>query len=1009
MQRWIAGLGVLAVLAGCGGGSSGSGSAGGDGSGGDVDLTFARVLGGDAESTFPAVFPVDDGYRVVSGLGGQLSFATLDRDGSLLRAPELFSRSRVLRDTAPAERIPDGFLSADVTLNRTANAYFIGLRRLRFGATADEAPTELWARFEEVSYADTLWSSDEADFTGRPASIQRVDILHSAAIVSTDDTVLGAYLVIAEVAVVETGRGTRQRRERLLVRRYDASGQLLSIRRVIEGESPIFLGSALIFLGSSWFAVGRDGGYVLVLPDSQNPEDAYDILRVDRFDGRAWRRTLDLPQAPRFVQPLGLDEVLLSTGQELLRLDGSGSTRWKRSLPQGRVAGLACADEDACVFGWLRQRSTNEVVLVDEEGSDLGPFDVDCPFVVSMFTSLAAWGTDRYRLAVEGPFLCAFELDLEGSPALVDLGTQPWDSAGRSWGIELTRHGAVFVDNRNGVVAASDLAGRTLFDAGNSSFSVDAPFFVAPLPEGRFLVTTGGDEVTLLDQSGPVRGFFDDASFTFVEDVLPFASGTQAVFAFSDLNFRNTSFEAHGIDGGFNWRVELEGVDDPGRVEVKDAVELSDGTLVFLLLHLTGGGLGGTTLQTPVERRLVALRFDPRAREVLWFHAWSLRMSDDLRSFDFGASMRAAARDAGIGERVVVAIDLDRRDSAFSLLELDENGVLAAALDLAPLGAGGEVLEAPLSNTFALSSAPDGTLWLGYTSSALVSRSTLTTESGELRSAPFGGNNLALLRLGSDLRPELLRVYGAGGDERLNTLLALQDGGVLVSGETTSFALAWSGDPGNAPAVEDSWLLRLDAAGRVAEQCQALLEELDGPAAAARMGAAAAPLPIRDEAFEGTLSFTVITDPATAHFSATPLSRVSSPEPYEEGRVCTGTVIDPPVADAPEPEPPEPEPPTPPPGSGDFTLTVTLEGGPGAGEVQVFEGDTPVFDCINSAEPTTVCTRAFPAGTMLELQAQAFRIGDGVRWTGCDFSADEDFFCSLTMDADRSAQAVFGP
>ena len=90
------------------------------------------------------------------------------------------------------------------------------------------------------------------------------------------------------------------------------------------------------------------------------------------------------------------------------------------------------------------------------------------------------------------------------------------------------------------------------------------------------------------------------------------------------------------------------------------------------------------------------------------------------------------------------------------------------------------------------------------------------------------------------------------------------------------------------------------------------------------------------------------------------------------------------------------------------TLTLTITGGPGAGEVRSNDGPPPTMDCINSATPETVCTATYADGTTVELIPSPFIAISDIVWTGCDQSAGIEG-CSVTMNADRSVQASFVP
>lgn len=86
------------------------------------------------------------------------------------------------------------------------------------------------------------------------------------------------------------------------------------------------------------------------------------------------------------------------------------------------------------------------------------------------------------------------------------------------------------------------------------------------------------------------------------------------------------------------------------------------------------------------------------------------------------------------------------------------------------------------------------------------------SDEGPLYDVPYGARNVTVVRLDESLRIEWARVYGGFADESATGIEALPDGGLLVSGASSSFGVR-----------ADGWLLRLDPEGRVTEGCQALL------------------------------------------------------------------------------------------------------------------------------------------------------------------------------------------
>ncbi|MEO1035969.1 MAG: hypothetical protein AAFX44_10455 [Pseudomonadota bacterium] len=91
-----------------------------------------------------------------------------------------------------------------------------------------------------------------------------------------------------------------------------------------------------------------------------------------------------------------------------------------------------------------------------------------------------------------------------------------------------------------------------------------------------------------------------------------------------------------------------------------------------------------------------------------------------------------------------------------------------------------------------------------------------------------------------------------------------------------------------------------------------------------------------------------------------------------------------------------------------FTLTLTLEGGPGAGQVDSSETPIPTLtNCILSANPTEVCMAVFPAGANVFLRPTLFSTSTNVIWSGCDIVSAPLEGCTVLMNSDRSVTARF--
>lgn len=89
---------------------------------------------------------------------------------------------------------------------------------------------------------------------------------------------------------------------------------------------------------------------------------------------------------------------------------------------------------------------------------------------------------------------------------------------------------------------------------------------------------------------------------------------------------------------------------------------------------------------------------------------------------------------------------------------------------------------------------------------------------------------------------------------------------------------------------------------------------------------------------------------------------------------------------------------------GNVTLTMVIQGGPGAGEINSSESPVPNMQCVNSAETETTCTAVYPQGAAVDLQARSFS-NSNIGWSGCDeYGATR---CLLTMNQNRTVTALF--
>ena len=91
---------------------------------------------------------------------------------------------------------------------------------------------------------------------------------------------------------------------------------------------------------------------------------------------------------------------------------------------------------------------------------------------------------------------------------------------------------------------------------------------------------------------------------------------------------------------------------------------------------------------------------------------------------------------------------------------------------------------------------------------------------------------------------------------------------------------------------------------------------------------------------------------------------------------------------------------------GQVRLTVTILGGPGAGEVRSAENPIPTLQCINSAEAQTSCVADFPVNSAVLLLPSPFGSNTLITWQGCG-AVSGSLECQLDMNAARSVSVTF--
>jgi hypothetical protein len=457
-------------------------------------------------------------------------------------------------------------------------------------------------------------------------------------------------------------------------------------------------------------------------------------------------------------------------------------------------------------------------------------------------------------------------------------------------------------------------------------------------------------------------------------------------------NFNGWS--AHNLDGSLRWSAAFEwqaqGATNVGyagwpAVAPKDVLELADGD--FLLV--------GETRNTVLEGRkyfLVVSRIGANG-DLRWSHVYDLQHAtrDEIQP------IRASLLEDG-SLLVVVANDQTATASdpynpvsvaPFQLLKIDSaNGTPLLSRELRP-ASGGYVWNLGYGENVKLVTTAQGKVWLGFTSYALAWRETAISYNNVRVPLAYGEKNLALIRLDAQLLPDRLRVYGAAGNESLVNLKTLEDGGLLVSAQTDSTGLG--------SAMQDAWVMRLDAEGMAGDGCQALLMHQENQMASQFLGASdALTLPGFYTPLDGHLSKVANLDAPAS--SAEVSSKLFFPEDLQAARMC--------LAGLGEVPPPD----EPPPASGDFTLTVNIDGGPGIAVVYTGEISAPQFECQIDYQSSTSCSTTYAAGTRVALRSDVASMMV-LTWEGCTPTMDEFErpICSLTMDADHTVTAHLRP
>lgn len=1026
-RTWTSTLALLLTLSGCGG--SGGGGAPGA-------TTFAKVYGENISIDALSVLPASDGYQVFgSAHGNTLAMLELDSNGNQVGDAQIAGNAADFSHDSPG-LLPDGRINVRLDFNRTLNLYTLHVKRAQFSSDLSQPPSELWHHAQVMDYGTTPWRSDDADINGYPARLQFVERLQLETAVSSAGF-QGAFVLLRETAFVETTRYGITQRTRIMLFHYDANGALQAIRQIDERALPLnsWVDGTLtpeerIF--KKWvelieLGVGRDGSYAIAIPDLQasdnyNYTTAYEVSAYDSADGLRWTQTLG-PWATTgsgYSNFMSIGRMVVESwntnvafyieedshdGLRYLGLDTSGGILWDLDLDSLNLlpVDLACSElGGGCLFAALSD-STRHLLLWDDQGSQVGDFDlagtgISSSSFVNFTKQFVGWPDRAFRLLLrkysDPVDRFVFHIALGSTNAtLSNQGDSLWQLAGtvNAVDISLNPYGYTATQlSSSNAYSRYDSSNSLLYDSTRYAGAIRAPASVAQLPDGRTLALAGESRLIFM-RDGQIEQRLAAPGGLIPKSIVALAVSDR--FMVIGVN----GWAVYNPNGALLWSsrplIPESSPYGSGGYASLGATELDDGDL------LLSGRIYGLSQPTLLYTARVASDGSPR-----WQRIWTL--ADELP-----AEVVPLSVDDGTSVKAIVAIvnfSSASGQPAITLLNLDPlSGDIILRKDLSPRGAGGEI-NRPIVRKWVLNedwgrddleqlplrlkTSPQGGFWLGYTSSALVSREIAYDKEGNPESMPYGGDNMALIRFNANLEPDRLRVYGAGGDEQLNDIHVLDDGSLLVAGNTTSFALGWDGNEQNSDAIHDAWILRLDASGNISEGCQSLLASFDGAAANQYMGAADGTPFAESSALSSSLTLTPFTVPT--QLSTDTRNALLSNRTLETARMCLGSVTAPPQPPLPDPTP-----------GGDFTLTLTIEGGPGAGQVYSLPAP-PAFQCINSAEPTTVCSHDFAAGTPVNLLGEAFG-ATTLSWTGCDMASSDG--CLVNMNADRQVTASFAP
>jgi hypothetical protein len=1036
--RWFW-LGAALLLA-----AAGITSCGGGGGGGSSDATtFSKSFGGPGFDVARAAIPTSDGGSVFVGTrdgtlrlpnrvdldalaDGDLWVSKLDANGNLEWQRAIGERStagggRTRRFGVVRQTLDGGYVVAGSAVDPS------------FASPQSPTGRDVWiARFS--AQGSMLWSRDHdsgawTNFDFAPGSSGRGAFADDTA-TDVQPTADGGYIVaassIANLLVGERSAGgfavpaagtvarTFIDAQSLLAIKFDADGQLVWQRRLIDGQfSGEFNdrpGSGGGGLSDPRLAAAAEGGALFAHTEGTRGSDGLGpldyTLHLTRLDANGvvtWQhvdsaidasaRVTDLTQTDDRPQPLvgsrdgqrddGFLVTLADSRESVaLKMTRDGSVEWRHTFRSDDGALIVTTADQACFIAAPSGARVCSFALAGSGGARFTPNGLVL-FLGESGTPLAGPVTysDTTRVA-------DITRNADGTLLAVTVSGRPSSERAR----------LVVIDSAS--LSVLDRSEEFAF-AGDAAFTPEHNLLLTDVRGQRYAkhatTTPPAAPTTRLVQTVDLQP--DRARSDAAIGVVEVAPGSYVVAGNSDsfaAESRTEGWVLRITNGTLDWQRRIVGsADSPARLQAvaRNAggvviaglfggeyramqLDVADGQARWQSQPLLGGAgdhgfFGIGEMRATFDGGSIVIGRGPDEDAAFRFGALMASRLDAAgnivwqRRYNIAASLTDAAPadsiaqtdDDGDGARddgfIVAAVTNDTPGHLITLLKLDANGELVWSRQVAS-----SVSELQtLASNVQVRQGRDGGFVVG------------TTELGDRAgNVPFGQSNVLLIKLDAAGSFVWSRRYGGLLAERLFGLEVVPDGGLLVAASSDSL-----GDRSEA------WVLRLGADGLLAAGCPADLGSL--PAAVFSVAAVSVAQSV--PAFTpGAAAPDSMMQPTTA--AALDLETV-------QARQCVGTAA-----------PSEPPPSTTQP----VTLIVTQPG-----TLTGVVTSTPAGIVCGTAAGDAGCSAMFPGGGDVFLSVDPGSVSNFLRWEDCDLVLPAESGaarCRVRMDRSRTVRAVFG-